>query len=236
MQRQHRSFSKYDDLGAYHWASCERRSRSYEPATEARYTALVKRMGGATRILDVGCGDGYLMHLASQRCETVVGVDTDRTGVQIGARLLDDHVTCILGLASCYALPFANESFDIVVLADIIEHLDNPERCLAETRRVLVADGRSLVTTPKWLPGRMWDPEHHWKEYKPEELVELLERYFASVTLSFFISAAWWKVRRRLGKGFMRSFARHLYNPFIRENAEPEKSCHILAVCEQPLS
>lgn len=234
MGRQPRGFSKYDDQGAYHWASCERRSRSYEPATEARYAVLAKRMVGAERILDIGCGDGYLMSLASRRCEAVVGIDTERTGIQLGADLLKNYVNCSLALASCFHLPFADGSFDIVVLADVIEHLECPESCLAETRRVLTADGCSLVTTPKWRAGKMWDPEHHWKEYKPEELAQLLEQHYARVTLSFFLSAAWWQVRRRLGKASMRSFSRHLYNPFVREGAEPGKFNHILAVCERP--
>ena len=195
---------------------------------------LAKRTVGAGRILDIGCGDGYLMSLASGRCETVLGVDTERTGIRLGADLLKDYANCSLALASCHDLPFADGSFDIIVLADVIEHLESPASCLAETRRVLAADGRSLLTTPKWRPGKMWDPEHHWKEYKPRELVELLEQHYAQVTLSFFLSAAWWQVRRRLGKASLRGFARYLYNPFMREGSEPDKFNHILAVCERP--
>ena len=234
MERQPKRFSKYDDLGAYHWAWCERRSRSYEPTAEARYAVLAKRIAGARRVLDIGCGDGYLTNVASQRCKMVIGVDTERTGVRIGATLLDDHANCSLALASCYDLPFADGSFDAIVLADVIEHLESPARCLAETRRVLAGDGRFLVTTPKWRPGKMWDSERHWKEYKPGELVALLEQYYAQVTLSFFLSAAWWQVRRRLGKASLRAFARHIYNPFMREGSEPDKFNHILAVCERP--
>ncbi len=227
-------FIKYDERGAYHWASCDRSARTYEPATEARYAVLAKRMGGATRILDVGCGDGYLLSLASRHAATAVGIDTERTAIVIASGLLKDYANSEVVLGSSFALPFASGSFDVVALADVIEHLEDPERCVGEIGRVLSKEGRALVTTPQWRPGKMWDAEHHVKEYKPEELVELLEPFFGNVSLSLFISSRWWQVRRRLGKGFIRSFSRLFYNPFVREGAEPHRFVHMLAVCERP--
>lgn len=227
-------FTKYDEMGAYHWASCDRDAPTYEPATEARYAVLAKRLEGAGRVLDLGCGDGYLLSIASRRSENAVGVDTERTAIAVASKLLADYVDSELVLASGFALPFSAGSFDVVVLADVIEHLEDPEVCLKEVRRVLTGDGRSLMTTPRWRPDRMWDPVHHVKEYKAEELLELLAPFFEKVTLSFFISSVWWEVRRRLGKGFMRSFARAVHNPFLREGADPDKFVHMLAVCEGP--
>ncbi len=234
----HRSieFSKYEEMGAYHWAACERGSRNYSPPDEARYEVLVKRIEGATNVLDVGCGDGYLMARVGPLCDTVVGIDSEPAAINIARQKLGGHANCTPLLASCYELPFGGERFDLVLLAEVIEHLESPESCLQEIRRVLTRDGTLLLTTPNWWPNVVWDAKHHIKEYKPEELAALLTPWFSKVTLSFFGPAIWWWIRKRLGKVFVRIFARHFYNPFLAEGIDPGRFTGMLAVCQQPRS
>ncbi len=50
--------------------------------------------------------------------------------------------------ADAEALPFKNESFDIVICRDVLEHLDQPSKAVAEAHRVLVNGGYYFVTTP----------------------------------------------------------------------------------------
>lgn len=231
----HRSiqFSKYEELGAYHWAACNRGSRDYSPPDEARYKVLVKRIERATNVLDVGCGDGYLMGLVSSLCHTVVGIDSQPAAVALAVDKLRNNANCTALMASCYELPFGGGRFDLVLLADVIEHLESPEICLQEIRRVLTPDGTLLLTTPNWWPNLVWDAKHHVKEYKPEELAALLMPWFPKVTLSFFGPAIWWWIRKRLGKVFIRIFARYIYNPFLGEGLDPRKFTGMLAVCQQ---
>jgi ubiquinone/menaquinone biosynthesis C-methylase UbiE len=61
-------------------------------------------------------------------------------------------------------LPFRQASFDVVLLADVIEHLEHAALCVQELRRVLVPGGVALVTTPLGRPDRnpRWN---HVKEY-----------------------------------------------------------------------
>jgi len=233
MRRPRARFSRYDELGAYHWAHCDRSSRTYEPATEARYAVLADKMKGRGRALDIGCGDGYFVGLASGSCETVIGIDNEPSAITI-AKQLADRSNSVFALARCDYLPFDDACFDTVVLADVIEHLKTPSDCIREVVRVLRPRGRSLLTTPQWRPDRMWDPEQHWKEYKPGELADLLGEHFRSVELTFFISSAWWQIRRRLGKAVTRNFARWFFNPFAREGTDPAHFCHMLAICEEP--
>jgi SAM-dependent methyltransferase len=236
MTRRSAPFRKYDEMGAYHWAKCQRGSRWYSPPDEARYSLIAGRVRSAKSVLDLGCGDGYLTALAGRRAEKVVGIDAERSAVAIAAEKLAGYRNCSLALASCYELPFGSGDFDAVLLSDVLEHLEAPEACLREVCRVLTADGALLLTTPKWRPGKMWDPTYHVKEYKPEELTDMLNGWFGKVTLSFFAPAIWWRVRKRLGTGFMRFFARHLFNPFLENGSDPAKYTQILAVCERPRS
>jgi len=221
-------------MGAYHWAECDRTSSRYNPPLEARYRVIAKRVTGAKRALDVGCGDGYLMNLLSPFCQSVFGVDPEPTAVALAAAKLQGFANCMVARASCYQLPFSNGCFDLVLLADVFEHLENPKECLREVSRILAPDGTLVVTTPKWRPDRIWD-RFHYKEYKPEELAVCLQSYFSQVTMTFFWPMAWYRIySTRIGWRLMRIFCRYLANPFLREGSTPEAHHQILAVCQQP--
>src|SRR6266566_6870216 len=88
--------------------------------------------GPGRRVLDVGCRYGALTGTYAEGNE-VVGVDVDREALQEAAKL---------GIETRWAdveqpLPFEDESFDVVVAGELIEHLRDPERVLAEVARVL---------------------------------------------------------------------------------------------------
>ena len=228
------TFRKYEQKGAYHWAWADRESPSYEPAAEARYAVVAKRIAPEHRVLDVGCGDGYLMNLVAKKGAHATGLDRDWTGLDLAARMMGEPLSHRVLRADAQALPLAAGTFDRVLLVDVIEHLLDPASCVHACARVLSTNGRLLVTTPKWRPGRMWDAENHVREYRPEELASLLESFFYDVRLSFFISRRWWEARRRLGKMFVRAWSRTLYNPFGTEGADASGFCHMLAVCTGP--
>lgn len=82
--------------------------------------------------LDIGCGDGYF--LKRSPCRVAVGVDI---------RLGDSPV------APGSPLPFPAETFDLVTMLAVIEHLKDPQFVVAEIARVLRPDGRLVLTTPK---------------------------------------------------------------------------------------
>jgi len=199
---------------------------------------LLKRIKKARRILEVGCGDGYLLGLVSPLCDVVVGIDADQTATQLASDKLKYIANATVLQADCYQLPCAQAAFDVVLLADVIEHLPNPDACLQEACRTLTPGGRVLITTPQWQPTGARDP-YHYKEYKPGELVELLARYFSSVVMVFFWPRHWhiaYSSSTRIGRKLIRIFSRHFYNPFLREGSDNRRYAMMLAVCEQPRS
>lgn len=225
-------FGKYEAAGAYHWVECDRRSPAYNPPLRARYEAVVSRIASAKRVLDVGCGDGYLMSLLSTLAERVIGVDAELRGVELASAQLDAFPNCRVAGASSYALPFRSAAFDVIVLADVIEHLEHPELCAREMRRVLAPGGVAYVTTPLGRPGRVpgWN---HVKEYTGSELAELLGRHFAAVSLVYLWPRGWsrlystaigWRAIRLLCRLFN-------VNPFRQEGVQPESYEQILAIC-----
>ncbi len=97
-------------------------------------------------ILDVGCGTGDLMVLLRPYCHYIIGVEPTHINREI---VLSKELTVRYGVAE--ALPKADQSVDMVVMADVIEHLYNPSLALVEAWRVLIPGGILIITTPnKW--------------------------------------------------------------------------------------
>lgn len=227
------SFGKYEREGAYHWRWADPDSPDYAPAAEARYGLLAERIGAGGRVLDVGCGDGYLLGRVAGAHDLAVGVDAEPGAVRIARDRLGPGAPR-LAVAGAGSLPFPGGSFDTVVLAEVVEHLRRPGTAVAEAARVLREHGRLVVSTPQWRPDGMWDEAHHHREYRPDELRALLARSFREVALTHFLPRSWWTIRKLLGKGFVRAFARLFYNPFARQGDDPGRFWHLLAVCRGP--
>jgi ubiquinone/menaquinone biosynthesis C-methylase UbiE len=98
-------------------------------------------------VLEVGCGEGrlaqYLCGIAPKPDRFEI-TDVDISRVDAG---LDPEIS--VRQASIYELPYAPETFDLVVCCEVLEHLDEPDRGLAEVTRV--ARRHVLLSTP-WEP------------------------------------------------------------------------------------
>lgn len=100
----------------------------------------------AGSVLEVGCGEGKLArHLYELRpAERFEITDVDVTRVEPG---LPSAIS--VRETSIYELPYESQSFDLVVCCEVLEHLEEPQRGLAELARV--ARHRVLLSTP-WEP------------------------------------------------------------------------------------
>jgi ubiquinone/menaquinone biosynthesis C-methylase UbiE len=90
------------------------------------------------RVLDLGCGDGADAAWLARRADRVVGIDL--TPHPSWSRLARDGLEFMS--ADGERLPFADESFDLVFMKDVLHHASHPERILHEVRRVCGPGGR----------------------------------------------------------------------------------------------
>jgi len=100
--------------------------------------SLLPEQGDGRRVLDVGCGPGYLLTALAARGYQATGVD--RTAPPQAA---DFVATDLDG-----ELPVLNECFDFVLLADVLEHLQRPERVVAWALQSLKPEGRLVISVP----------------------------------------------------------------------------------------
>lgn len=113
-------------------------------------TALYTR-SAATSVLEVGCGEGHLaMHLLAHAPAPAVFVASD-ADLSALAPTLDPRIET--RRASVYELPFADASFDLVLCCEVLEHLSEPRRGLAEVARV--ARRAVILSTPREPLWRM---------------------------------------------------------------------------------
>jgi 2-polyprenyl-6-hydroxyphenyl methylase/3-demethylubiquinone-9 3-methyltransferase len=92
------------------------------------------------KVLDVGCGGGFLSNDLAKRKFTVTGVDLSPESIKI-AKAHDITHSAKYVVANAYRLPFEDESFDIVTNMDFLEHVDDPKAVIRECSRVLKKDG-----------------------------------------------------------------------------------------------
>ena len=131
---------------------------------------IAAQLAGASRVLDVGCGEGQVGRLAARidGTELVVGVDPTWAQV-VEASRRGGGVT--VGRASATQLPFEAGAFDAVVACLVFEHISDVDGAIAEVARVLSPGGRflfllnhPLLQTPDsgWIDDTILD-EQYWR-------------------------------------------------------------------------
>lgn len=118
--------------------------KSQEEKLEKRYPIILKMVGSNKKVLDIGCGAGLLSSLISNQGNEVYGVDISSEALRKAASRGIEVRQCNIE----EGLPFEDESFDMVVCSEIIEHLFAPKKLLVEIRRALRDDGFLILTTP----------------------------------------------------------------------------------------
>lgn len=143
-----------------------------DPEYEEQILPLAaEHLAGAARVLDIGCGEGQVARLATDRGATsVVGVDPTAAQVDEAHRRGGGPG---YARASAAALPFRAGAFDAAVACLVFEHITEVDEAIGEVARVLVPGGRflfflnhPLLQTPNsgWIDDQVLDPpEQYWR-------------------------------------------------------------------------
>jgi 2-polyprenyl-3-methyl-5-hydroxy-6-metoxy-1,4-benzoquinol methylase len=107
----------------------------------------INTQGEKLRVLDLGCGNGSLSNVIAQKGYEVVGVEESRQGIEIAS---SNFPSCKFIQGSIYNLPYAQleNSFDVIISVEVIEHLLYPKELVKSARKCLKPDGQLILTTP----------------------------------------------------------------------------------------
>lgn len=136
-------------------------SRELDPAYARRARILVHELDirPKQKILEVGCGRGFYQECLGQLYPTarITGLDRSPKYLRQAREVVTTpNVTLVKGDA--LSLPFESETFDRVFATEVLEHIPNHSKALAEMYRVVKPGGRIVVTVPHANYPFLWDP------------------------------------------------------------------------------
>lgn len=126
-------------------------------------------------ILEIGCSGGpMLQRLAKQGYTDLTGIDVSESGIAVAQQRGIPNVSCMDGAD----LKFADNSFDLVIASDVLEHIEDEAMALREWTRVLRPGGQLLVFVPAF--PFLWSSHdvinHHFRRYTAAQLRASMQR------------------------------------------------------------
>ena len=165
-----------------------------------------------SKILDVGCGEGRHIFGTLHAFQYVycIGYDQDLPSLNICKEGLEffkelDSRSTVFMQGSIYKLPFADNTFDLVICSEVLEHLENYHSAIKEIYRILKPGGKFLPSVPSFWPEKIcWGLSHeyqnmpggHVRIFKKNQIISEIKnhgfKYEGSERFHGFHSAYWW--------------------------------------------
>jgi SAM-dependent methyltransferase len=167
-----------------------------------RLSFLAKKIATGERVLDIGVGNGIFERLALQRNALVYALDPSvQTIKNLQSELNLGERACV---GSITQIPFPDNTFDTIVVSEVLEHLDDItlHQAIVEIARTLRPGGRILGTVPAReelssslvvcphcaVPFHRWG---HLQSFTPERIIALLSPFFTSCTAHEYKFITW---------------------------------------------
>ena len=168
------------------------------------------------RVLDLGCGTGYGTALIADNAEEVIGLD-----IALNALPTTTSTAALFVAGDSTRLPLRDQTFDLVISFQVIEHIEDEERYLSEVHRVLTPDGLFIVSTPnkalRLLPFQPPFNPYHVREYDHRALRKALGKHFSQVNIWGLrgIPKIMAIERKRLKKNPLKAYGRIIYQKLL---------------------
>ena len=136
-------------------------------------------------VLDIACGEGYGSYYISNAAQQVIGVDISKDAVTHAAQKYNrENLSYLTG--DCAQIPLDDNSVDVIISFETIEHHDKHVVMMNEIHRVLKEDGLLIISSPDKhyysdIPN--YSNPYHVKELYRDELEALIQTYFSNTCI-----------------------------------------------------
>ncbi|MBG8554417.1 class I SAM-dependent DNA methyltransferase [Hymenobacter guriensis] len=158
--------ARYHQLEEQHWWFAGRRDIVFEQIQQLRLPRTAD-------ILEIGCSGGpLLLALRAAGYQHLTGIDVSDNAIAMAQARGFEQVMVMDGAR----LDFADNSFDVVVASDVLEHIEDEAEALREWQRVLRPGGHLIVFVPayQFLWSRHDEVNHHFRRYTLSYLRQVL--------------------------------------------------------------
>jgi ubiquinone/menaquinone biosynthesis C-methylase UbiE len=132
-------------------------------------------------VLDIGCGPRSGSFYLAEKAKRIIAIDASKESIEY-AKSHFQKENLEYQVMSGTDLKFSDNSFDVVVSLEVLEHIGNYRKYLSEILRVLKSGGIYVLSTPNIKMSRNPNPAHI-KEFSLRELESLLNEYFVNIDL-----------------------------------------------------
>ena len=149
---------------------------------EKRGELIRDMLASNDEVLDVGCGEGIGTGILAEKCLTVIGCDYSLEAICVAK---ERYPNIEFFYSNSTTLRFQDGRFTRVVLSDVAEHLlpQQFKKTLEEIRRVLVEEGKLILTSPLTGRGKRASTYAHNYEYSKVEMESILSSIFDDIKL-----------------------------------------------------
>lgn len=162
------------------------------------HEVILRLVPPRSTVLDIGCAEGYLGKTLTSRGCRIWGVDKNARAIRTASAWYEEVIN--IDLDTARVLPWPTKVYDVILAADVLEHLKSPDATLQMLRRYLTPSGVLIVSLPNiahlsirllLLGGRF--------EYRESGILDETHlRFFTFKTACEFVEAAGFTVERTL--------------------------------------
>jgi len=126
----------------------QRHKYEYAPQPNSAPARVVRVVGGDKRVLELGPGPGAITRLLKENGCRVTGLELDPEAIEIVAQYCEHVYACNLNDPAWPAILSGSDKFEVIVAADVLEHLYDPWTTLSKLRSLLAESGYVVVSLP----------------------------------------------------------------------------------------
>jgi SAM-dependent methyltransferase len=132
--------------------------------------------------LDIGAGAGRNTRVLLEHGLDAIAIENEATGINLCQK---NQIPCLQG--NVLNLPFPDNSINLIILMDVLEHIEDHEKAINEIHRILEVNGKLILSVP--MDMKLWsfhdEISLHIRRYERKEILQIIKNEKFEIITSF---------------------------------------------------